>query len=190
MRMVLGALILLTILTAYALLGLDTSKEDADFGTFGTRNEDCPSCHYSVNLTLASGKHAGRSCTDCHDPNVISELALIVECTDCHIGPRNQIYLSDRNKCVDCHDEDYGEIFLEWQNSVKNLIRSLKTTLAERKKLSLSKEEKAKVLNIERALRNIEFDGSSGIHNYSKIEEMLTNFQKTLKSFGENPLNE
>jgi hypothetical protein len=113
-----------------------------------------------------------------------------VECTGCHLSPQNQIYRSDKNKCVDCHEEEYGEIFFEWQNSVKNLIRSLKTTSAERKKLSLSKEEQEQLLNIEKSLKNIELDGSSGIHNYSTIEEMLTNFQITLESIGKNTSNE
>jgi hypothetical protein len=66
----------------------------------------------------------------------------------------------------------------------------LKTSLKERKKLSLSKEEKAQLLDIEKSLKNVELDGSSGIHNYLTIEEMLTNFKKTLESMGKNPLNE
>jgi hypothetical protein len=113
-----------------------------------------------------------------------------VECTGCHLSPQNQIYRSDRNKCIDCHEEDYSDIFLEWQKSVKDLIRSLKTSLKERKKLSLPKEEKAQLLDIEKSLKNVELDGSSGVHNYPAIEEILTNFKKTLESFGKNPLNE
>jgi uncharacterized alpha/beta hydrolase family protein len=62
------------------------------------------------------------------------------------------------------------------------LILSSKSTLAEKKKLSLSKEEKAQISNIEKILKTIELDGSSGIHNYSAIEEMLTNFKNDLKS--------
>jgi hypothetical protein len=113
-----------------------------------------------------------------------------IECTGCHLDSRDQIYRPDKNKCVDCHEEEYGDMFLEWQNSVKDLIRPLRTALAERKKLSLSKEEQAQILNIEKSLEKIELDGSSGIHNYSAIEEMLTNFQKTLESIGKNTSNE
>ncbi len=113
-----------------------------------------------------------------------------VECTGCHLSPQNQIYRSDRNKCVDCHEEDYSDIFLEWQKSVKDLIRSLNTSLKERKKLSLPKEEQAQLLNIEKSLKNIELDGSSGIHNYLTIEEMLTNSRKTLELIGKNTSNE
>jgi hypothetical protein len=112
------------------------------------------------------------------------------ECTDCHIGPQNQIFRSDKNKCLDCHDEGYDEIFSEWQNSVQDLIDSLKNSLEEKKKISLSKEEMVQVSKIEKSLETIELDGSTGIHNYSSIEEILTNLQNTLKSLGEKPLNE
>jgi hypothetical protein len=81
-------------------------------------------------------------------------------------------------------------MFTEWQNSVKNLIASLNNTLGEKKKLSLTEEEKAQILKIEKTLETIELDGSVGIHNYFSIEEILTNLQNTLKSLGEKPSNE
>jgi len=146
--------------------------------------KDCTVCHKLQTAFYEGGQ------LDSHNIPKDIMFEAEVECTGCHISPQNQIYRSDRNKCVDCHEEEYGEIFSEWQNSVQDLIRSLKTSLAEKKKLSLSREEKAQLSEIEKSLKNVELDGSSGIHNYSTIEEMLTNFQKTLKSFGKNPLNE
>jgi hypothetical protein len=62
--------------------------------------------------------------------------------------------------------------------------------LAEKKKLSLSKEEKAQLLEIEKSIKNIELDGSSGIHNYMAIEEMLTNYINIIQSLGKNSRNE
>jgi hypothetical protein len=165
-------------------------------GEFVASKQGCAVCHH---------KDTEKDCTVCHQlqktfyeggqldgHNIPMDIMFEaeVECTGCHLSPQNQIYRSDRNKCVDCHEEDYGEIFFEWQNSVKDLIRSLKTSLKERKKLSLSKEEKAQLLDIEKSLKNVELDGSSGIHNYLTIEEILTNFKKTLEPFGKNPLNE
>jgi hypothetical protein len=144
--------------------------------------KDCTICHQIQKMFYQGGQLNGQKIPE----DIMFESD--VECTGCHLNPQNQIYRSDGNKCVDCHEEEYGKIFSEWQNSVKDLVRSLKNSLAERKKLSLSKEEKTQISNIEEALKNIEFDGSSGIHNYSAIEETLTNFQKTLESFGENPL--
>ena len=110
------------------------------------------------------------------------------ECTDCHLGSQNQIVRSDANKCLDCHEEGYEEMFVEWQSSVRELINSLKVSLKETRKISLTQEEKTQILNIERTLRSIELDGSSGIHNYLAIEELLTNFQKIIKSLGTGPL--
>ena len=165
-------------------------------GEFIASKRSCAVCHH---------KEPEKNCTICHQiqkkfyqggqlngQNIPEDIMFEaeVECTGCHLSPQNQIYRSDRNNCLDCHEEDYGEIFVEWQNSVKDIIRSVKTTLAERKKLSLTKEEKAQISNIEKALKNIEFDGSSGIHNYSAIDEMLTNFKNSLQSLGKNPPNE
>jgi len=141
-------------------------------------NKDCTVCHQLQKTFYEGGQLNG------HDIPKDIMFEAEAECIDCHLGPQNQIIRSDRNKCLECHDEDYRDIFSEWQDSVKNLMSSLKTSLKEKKKLSLSEEEKAQLLIIEQTIRNIELDGSSGIHNYSSTEEMLTNFQKELESLG------
>lgn len=165
-------------------------------GEFIATKQSCAVCHH---------QDTTRDCTGCHQiqktfyeggsfngydipKDIMSEAE--AECTDCHIGPQNQIFRSDKNKCLDCHDEGYDEIFSEWQNSVQDLIDSLKNSLEEKKKISLSPEERAQVSKIEKSLETIELDGSTGIHNYSSIEEILTNLQNTLKSLGEKPSNE
>jgi hypothetical protein len=165
-------------------------------GEFVATKQSCAVCHH---------KDTSEDCTGCHQiqktfyqggtfngyeipKDIMSEAE--AECTDCHIGPQNQIFRSDKNKCLDCHEEDYAEMFTEWQASVKNLIASLNNTLVEKKKLRLTEEEKAQILKIEKALETIELDGSLGIHNYLSIEEMLTNLQNNLKSLGEKLANE
>lgn len=66
-----------------------------------TRAEDCALCHYSINLTLASGKHYWTSCDTCHDPDIKSELVITTECTDCH-GPKHDYAYP---YCMNCHDQ-------------------------------------------------------------------------------------
>lgn len=159
-------------------------------GEFIATKQGCAVCHH---------KDVKKDCTVCHQlqktfyeggqlngHNIPKDIMFEAEaeCIDCHLGPQNQIFRSDKNKCLNCHDEDYRDIFIEWQDSVKNLVSSMKTSIKEKKKLSLSVEEKAQLLNMEQTIRKIEIDGSSGIHNYSSIEEMLTNFQKELESLG------
>lgn len=93
------------LLLMLAFAGLETNLmgigDETAHESFGTRDADCASCHYSINQTLQSGKHAGRPCTTCHDPGVVSELVLIVECTNCH---GNRHGYNSTNDCINCHD--------------------------------------------------------------------------------------
>jgi hypothetical protein len=111
------------------------------------------------------------------------------ECTDCHLNDQNNIFRSDVKKCLDCHEEDYAEMFKEWQQSVKDLSISLTSLLKEKKKLKLSEQEKIALRETERTLQNIKLDGSSGIHNFMFIEEVLTNLIKNLDSIGKETEN-
>jgi len=165
-------------------------------GEFVATKQSCAVCHH---------KDPTKDCTNCHhtqktfyqggnlDGHEIPKDIMFeaeAECTDCHLSPQNRIFRSDANKCLDCHEEGYEEIFAEWQNSVRELINSLKASLKDTRKLSLTQEEKTQISNIEKTLRSIELDGSSGIHNFSFIEEILTNSLKTLKSLGKKLPNE
>ncbi|MCJ2563213.1 MAG: hypothetical protein LN417_03875 [Candidatus Thermoplasmatota archaeon] len=103
MRFLIAGLTILAFVAVYVLVETDVTKEDPDPSDdfFGTRDEDCASCHYSTNQTLAGGKHAGRPCSACHDPNIISQLVLISDCTDCH----GEMHDYNRtSQCVNCHD--------------------------------------------------------------------------------------
>lgn len=159
-------------------------------GEFIATKHNCAVCHH---------KDPKKDCTGCHQLqktfyeggslngfNIPKDIMFEAgtDCGDCHLNSQNQIFRADSNKCLDCHVEAYRGIFFEWQNSVKNLMSSLKTSLKEKKKLSLTKEKRAQLLNIERALQEIELDGSSGIHNYSFMEETLTKFKNRLESLG------
>ncbi|UCE21087.1 MAG: cytochrome c3 family protein, partial [Candidatus Aminicenantes bacterium] len=165
-------------------------------GEFIATKQSCAVCHH---------KDTSKDCAGCHKiqktfyqggslygydipKDIMSEAE--AACTDCHLGPQNRIYRSDKNKCLDCHEEGYDEIFAEWQNSIKSLISSLNSAIGEKKKLNLSEEDKAQMSKIEKTLETIALDGSTGIHNYSSMEEILTNIQNTLKSLGEKPSNE
>jgi len=165
-------------------------------GEFTATKQSCAVCHH---------QDTTKDCTGCHQiqktfyqggtfdsyeipKDIMSEAE--AECTDCHLGPQNKIFRSDQNKCLDCHEEGYDEVFVEWQNSVKELILSVKADLQEKKKFVLSDAEKVQLLKTERMLQIIEQDGSHGIHNFSFIEEILTNLSKTLKNLSENSPDE
>jgi len=153
--------------------------------------KSCASCHH---------QESRKECTACHTiqrdfyqggtfngyqvtADIMSQAD--VACSDCHLGERNQVIRSDKNKCLDCHDEDYSELFSEWQESVKLLLRDVRSDLQKSKKLRLSDTQKAQLIKIENILRKIEFDGSFGIHNYLFIEEFLSASQKTLQALKE-----
>ncbi len=101
MRFLIAGLAILAFVVAYAIIEADVNEDDPSHDSFGTRNEDCASCHYSINQTLAGGKHAGRQCTTCHDPNEITQLVLITDCIDCH-GRRHDY--NNVTECIECHD--------------------------------------------------------------------------------------
>jgi nitrate/TMAO reductase-like tetraheme cytochrome c subunit/DNA-dependent RNA polymerase auxiliary subunit epsilon len=162
-------------------------------GEFIATKQSCALCHH---------QDTKKNCTGCHHLqknfyeggklngyDIPGDIMFEAEaaCTDCHLDPENRIFRSGANKCLDCHDEEYRDVFMEWQNSVKKLIDSVKASLKEKRRLALSSEDKSQLLHIEKTLQKIDLDGSSGIHNYSFIEETLTNLEKTLTSLGKQP---
>ncbi len=146
--------------------------------------KDCSSCHRLQAAFYQGGTLNGQKIP----ADLMFEAG--VDCLDCHQGPRNQLVRSDKNKCLDCHEADYGELFLEWQGSVRNLIQSAKAAIKEARQRELTGTEKDRLLELERALGRIELDGSLGVHNFFFIEEFLTNSIKILKSFNEKALDE
>lgn len=159
-------------------------------GEFVATKHGCAVCHH---------KDTGKDCSSCHhlqasfynggqlDGLEIPEDSMSeagVSCTDCHLDLQSNIIRPNANKCADCHDTEYKELFIEWQKTVNDLKKEMKITLKEKKKLRLSEEEKSQILSIEKALEKIELDGSSGIHNYSTIEEILTKYKNAMESIG------
>ncbi len=162
-------------------------------GEFIATKQSCALCHH---------KDTRKDCTSCHrlqksiyeggelnGYDIPGDIMFDAEvsCKDCHLDSENRIFRSEAKKCLDCHDEEYKDIFIEWQSSVKELISSMKTSLKEKRKITLSSEDKALLSRIEKILQKIELDGSSGVHNYSYIEETLTNLEETLTSLGKQP---
>jgi len=139
-------------------------------------NEDCGSCHRLQTSFYQGGKTDGQEITK----DIMYEAG--VECMDCHLNDKDQIFRSDKRKCVDCHDEDYGDMLSEWQTWVKDLIQSISTSLKEKRKLELTEQDKGTLLEAEKILQKIQIDGSLGVHNFISIEEMLTTLNKRIKS--------
>ncbi|MCK4758598.1 MAG: cytochrome c3 family protein, partial [Candidatus Aminicenantes bacterium] len=157
-------------------------------GEFIATKKNCASCHHEESPkdciachTIQKTFYQGGTVNGLQVPeDIMSHVEVF--CSDCHFGEGDQVVRSNKNKCLDCHEEDYLELFSEWQDSVKGLIRDVRSALKESKKLKLSEAEKAELLKIENVLQKIEFDGSLGIHNFPFIEEFLSTSQKTLKS--------
>ncbi len=144
--------------------------------------KDCTGCHHLQKSFYEGGELNGY--------DIPADIMFEAEagCTDCHLDAENRIFRSEANKCLDCHEEEYRGIFMEWQDSVKELIDSVMASMKEKRRLALSSEDKAQLLHIEKTLQKIELDGSSGVHNYSFIEETLTNLEKNLNSLGKQPI--
>jgi hypothetical protein len=142
---------------------------------------DCKSCHQLQNTFYKGGR------LDSMDipKDIMSEAG--AECSDCHLNDQNKIFRSDHKKCLDCHEEGYEEMFVEWQQSVKGLSVSLTSLLNAKKKLKLSEQEKIALRETELSLQKIKLDGSSGIHNYMYMEEILTELIKNVESIGKDP---
>ena len=159
-------------------------------GEFIATKQSCALCHHQDTTMDCTGCHQLQKAIyeggELNGYDIPGDIMFEAEasCTDCHLNAENQIFRFEANKCLDCHDEEYKDIFMEWQNSVKELIDSVKGSLKEKRKLTLSSEEKAQLLHVEKILQKIELDGSSGVHNYSFLEETLTNLEKILTSLG------
>lgn len=157
-------------------------------GEFTATKQSCAGCHH---------RNAEKDCGSCHrlqaafyqggtisgqvvPKDIMAEAE--VECLDCHLGKNKQIFRSDKGRCAECHDEDYSEMYIEWESSVKDLVQSLSSRLAGHKEMGLSVQDRRFLAQVEEFLEKIKTDGSSGIHNYLFIEEVLTNFDKRIKS--------
>jgi len=162
-------------------------------GEFIATKQSCAACHH---------KDTTKDCTTCHTlqktlyqggtwngyeipGDIMFETG--AECTDCHLNEKNAVFRSGKQKCLDCHEEGYDVMFIDWQDSIAALIQSLTDSLNEKKKLTLTGQERQSLQNIERILQKIMLDGSSGVHNYMFVEEWLTTQIKRILSFTQTP---
>ena len=143
--------------------------------------KSCDSCHQLQATLQKGGELAGQEVPQ----DMMSEAE--VECIACHLDENDQVIQATKNSCIECHDDDYGEMYSEWQDTVKSLIQSFTNLSKAKKKLSLTKEERAQIRDMEKFVTKIQLDGSSGVHNYMFIEETLTSFKGRLESIKKSP---
>lgn len=141
--------------------------------------KDCGSCHLLQKTLYEGGNLNGWEVPK----DMMAEAK--VGCLDCHKQEKGQILRPDVSTCANCHEESYRKTFEDWQVSFKKLRDSLLRSLQEKRKLKLSGEEKALLSEIEQALRKLENDGSSAVHNSQFIEDLLTKLGQKIKAIGE-----
>jgi hypothetical protein len=159
-------------------------------GELTASKASCAACHH---------QDVKRSCSDCHlvqrtlyqggrlDGAMIAQDSMAgagIACTDCHLDSQQKVFRSDAEKCVDCHEEGYRQIFAADQKEVAGLLLSLEEGIAGKKRLGLTAEEKAQLASLEKPLRLLKSDGSSGLHNISAIKTLLTSLVEKAKSLG------
>ena len=165
-------------------------------GEFVSSKMACAACHHQDN---------GRECGSCHalqktiyeggplngwsvPKDMMAEAG--VSCNGCHQVEKSRVSRSDASTCAACHEEGYKQTFVDWQTAFKNARSNLEESLREKKKRSLTREEKALIAEAENALRRLDLDGSSGVHNSQFVEEALTTLGQRIKSFWEKTADE
>ena len=138
--------------------------------------KECGSCH-SIQKTLYGG---GTIESWTVPKDLMAEGG--ADCDGCHERKDGRISRSDATTCANCHEESYKKTFEEWQAAYKELRAGLEAALSEKKALSLSQEGKARLTEIEKAMRELDQDGSSGVHNFQFIQDILTKLTKEIKS--------
>jgi hypothetical protein len=103
-------------------------------------------------------------------------------CPDCHLDKAKKVVRPDGGACVVCHDEKYRATYTEWRDGVRGRADEARAALHVLYKKPLTDPERAEVQKIEEALRTIDLDGSSGVHNYIFIDEYLTKAISSIKS--------
>lgn len=159
-------------------------------GQLISTKKSCASCHHPASQrdcgwchTLQKDLYRGGTILDFQARrDIMAEAG--VNCTDCHKTKENRISRSDASTCLQCHEESYGKLFAEWQESFRNLLATLRAELAQKRPSELQEEDEARLRQIERAARVLELDGSSGVHNNSIIEELLTKLIQDVKMLG------
>jgi hypothetical protein len=103
------------------------------------------------------------------------------DCAACHLDKDRKIVRPDAGACVGCHDENCRKTFEEWRGTALKLAAELRAALHELYKQPLDEAAKTQLKPVEEVLRLFDTDGSSGIHNFSFLEDRLTTAAKTVK---------
>jgi len=159
-------------------------------GELTATKASCATCHHQA---------AKKSCGECHalqktlfeggalgavkvPKDMMAEAG--ASCADCHLDKAKKVVRPDGGACVACHDEKYRATFAAWRDGVRGRAEEVRSALHALYKSLLTDPDKAEVRKIEEALRTVDLDGSSGIHNYMFIDEYLTKISGTIKSLG------
>ncbi|HCS49645.1 MAG TPA: hypothetical protein DIW61_15910 [Candidatus Aminicenantes bacterium] len=138
--------------------------------------KECGSCHSIQKTLYGGGTIEGFSVPK----DLMAEGG--TDCDGCHERKDGRISRSDASTCAECHQESYKKTFEEWRAAYKELRAGLEAALSEKKALSLSQEGKARLTEIEKAVRELDQDGSSGVHNSQFIQDILTKLTKDIRS--------
>jgi hypothetical protein len=138
--------------------------------------KDCGSCHVVQKTLYGGGMLDGFSVPK----DLMAEGG--ADCDGCHEWKEGRISRSDAAGCANCHEESYKETFAEWQGTYRELRAALETAMSEKKGLGLSREGQARLAEIEKAVRRLDQDGSTGVHNSQFIQDVLTKLAKEIKS--------
>jgi nitrate/TMAO reductase-like tetraheme cytochrome c subunit len=157
-------------------------------GEMTATKTSCASCHH---------QQSKKSCGECHalqktmyeggalgavtvPKDMMAEAG--ASCPDCHLDKAKKVIRPDGGACVACHDEKYRATYTEWRDGVRRRTDEARSALHVLYKKPLTDPEKTEVQKIEEALRTIDLDGSSGIHNYLFIDAHLTKMTSLIKS--------
>jgi hypothetical protein len=138
--------------------------------------KSCGQCH-ALQRTLFEGGAVGG---DTVPKDMMAEAG--TSCSDCHLDAARKVVRPDGGACVACHDEDYRKTFTEWRDGVRGRVEAIRAALHDLYKRPLTDADKAVVGKVEKALDAIGLDGSSGVHNYMFVDDVLTKLAAQLKS--------
>ena len=171
--------------------------------TLGKHKIECTSCHgwvrHGARVQVASMEQF--ECTHCHaDQHAIQRRNYFsvdahaqvaddkgnpmflahVDCTGCHIAPRPpsedaepgaMVLVATPESCDRCHQPGYGAQMIPlWQNATRKLFEQVQVDLAA---LSRSSPDSPAIAEVRAILDEISHDGSWGVHNPRRTQQML-----------------
>jgi predicted CXXCH cytochrome family protein len=158
--------------------------------------KDCAACHH---------QDVKRDCGGCHalqktlfTGGIVDGLTVPkdmmaeggVGCDGCHPVEKGRVKPADGSTCVACHEESYKKTLADWQNSFNAGLARLDAAIREKKKTSLTPQDKTRLAEVEQVLEKLKADGSLGAHNFQFVDDVLTKLGQKVKSTGEKSANE